>query len=135
VYVSILSTDAANLVNENGVLSDPGIFEPTLQGYRSAITKLTEIKDASTENFLNGKIKVYPNPVKGYLTVDVSDELLGKSLSYIIYDNLGRVIAKGSDFNNQQLKINVEKYASGIYNLQIIDNQSKVFQSFKIVKE
>jgi len=135
VYVSVASTDAANLVNENGVLSDPEIFEPTLQGYRSAITKLTEIKDASTENFLKDKLKVYPNPVKDYLTVDVSDELLGKSLSYIIYDNLGRVIAKGSDFNNQQLKINVEKYASGIYNLQIIDNQSKVFRSFKIVKE
>lgn len=135
VYVSILSTDAANLVNENGVLSDPGIFEPTLQGYRSTITKLTEIKDASIENFLKDKLKVYPNPVKDYLTVDISDELLGKSLSYIIYDNLGRVIAKGSDFNNQQLKINVENYASGIYNLQIIDDESKVFQSFKVIKE
>jgi len=135
VYVSVASTDAGNMVSENGVLSDSDLFEPTLQGYRSTITKLTEIKDASTENFLKDKIKVYPNPVKNYLTVDVSDELLGKSLSYIIYDNLGRVIDKGSDFNNQQLKINVEKYASGIYNLQIIDNQSKVFQNFKIVKE
>lgn len=135
IYVSFSPTGAGNMVSENGVLSDLNLFEPSPQGYRTTITKLTEIKDASTDNFLKDKVKVYPNPVKNYLNVDVSDELIGKSLSYIIYDHLGRVIVKGSDINNQQLKINVEKYASGIYNLQIIDNQSKVFQNFKIVKE
>jgi len=135
LYVFTGSPGTDNIVNENGFFSEPSdvMFNPHCN-CRLHLTKLVA-ENVSIENFLNGKIKVYPNPVKNYLTVELSAELLGKSLSYIIYDNLGRVIAKGSDFNNQQFKINVEKYASGIYNLQIIDNQSKVFQNFKIVKE
>ncbi|MDO5636904.1 MAG: T9SS type A sorting domain-containing protein [Myroides sp.] len=135
LYVFTGSPGTENIVNENGFFSEPSDVMFNQQcNCRLHLTKLVA-ETTSTDNFLKDKIKVYPNPVTNYLTVDVSDELLGKSLSYTMYDNLGRVIAKKTDIDNQQLKINVEKYASGIYNLQIIDNQSKVFQNFKIVKE
>ena len=134
VYMSFVTTATENVVTENGILSDSNIFEPLENGYRTVLVKLVQSNGASTENFLKGKVNVYPNPVNDVLAVELSEELSGNQLFYELYDVSGKLV--GSQvLTAKHNNINVSNYASGVYLLKVYDTETNAAQHFKIVKE
>ena len=136
LYGLVYSQGEENVVNENGLFSNPDEITPyTVNNYRAHLMKLVKSKSSSTDDFLKGKINVYPNPAKDILNIDLSDELLSNPLSYALYDLLGKQIANGSLDVSQNHQINVSNLATGVYLLKITDQATQASQQFKIIKE
>lgn len=135
IFVSISSGGNENVVNENGFFHDETQIEESAVGTRAHLMKLIKSKSSSTDDFLKGKINVYPNPVQEILNIDLSDELLSNQLSYALYDLLGKQIANGSLGVSQNHQINVSNLATGVYLLKITDQATQASQQFKIIKE
>ena len=65
-------------------------------------------------------VKIYPNPTQGNLTIDIND-LDIKSVS--IYNLNGEKIAAYSQFNGQQLEVDLSPFPKGLYFIRI-DNEN-----------
>jgi hypothetical protein len=82
----------------------------------------------STRQSIVENFKVYPNPVKEEIHVNLNEITLG--LSYIIYDNVGRSIMKGKlDEANSIIK--TENLSKGVYFLSIGENTKSLTKIFK----
>lgn len=94
-----------------------------------------DITVGQVENsFLSSDIKIYPNPTFGYLNVVISGPKI-KIKSYIVTDIFGKtILTKELGLNQSDLKINIEKYESGIYLLIIAMNDNEKFIE-KIIKK
>jgi hypothetical protein len=68
-------------------------------------------------------IQVYPNPTKDMLTLNVSNDLLGKS--YTIMDFAGRIIQEGK-INSSKEQIYLQAISNGSYFLQVEGKAIKV---------
>ena len=79
-----------------------------------------------TENYLENRINVYPNPNNGEFTLSMNYEF-NTNLRIVVYDVLGRVV--WSDGNrdlprgNNEIEIDISDHPAGIYNLQVIMDQ------------
>jgi hypothetical protein len=75
-------------------------------------------------------IRFSPNPVKDLLTVNIPENFSGSKIA--IFSLLGQKIAT---FNSKDttLTIDTSRYKSGIYIMQILNNNENV--CFKIIKE
>jgi hypothetical protein len=75
---------------------------------------------------------VYPNPVSSHLIlkVEYSSDL---HLLYQLFDNNGKMLGNGTITGNECM-IPMEKYASGVYHL-IVVNRKKSIRTFKIIKK
>ena len=135
LYCFTASQGTDNIVNENGLFNSPDNINASPFGERPHLMKLVKSKSSSTDDFLKGKINVYPNPAKDILNIDLSDELLSNQLSYALYDLLGKQIANGSIGVSQNHQINVSNLATGVYLLKITDQATQASQQFKIIKE
>jgi hypothetical protein len=82
------------------------------------------------ENGLNTDIKIFPNPVKDYLTVSFGRTIPNGTM--MIIDALGKTIltTKIIGVNNVRLKTN--KLASGIYYVEVLEGETKAV--IKILK-
>jgi DNA/RNA endonuclease YhcR with UshA esterase domain len=74
-------------------------------------------------------IQVYPNPTNDKLTLDVSNDLLGKS--YFITDFAGRIIQQGKITSLKQ-QVDLHSVSNGSYFLQVEQSTAK---AIKIVKQ
>ena len=74
--------------------------------------------------------KIYPNPTKADATIDFGNQIIGELEVVNIY---GSIVIK-QNIDGQQAKINLEGIASGIYILQIRDDQGN-FSKLKLIKE
>ena len=83
------------------------------------------------DQLVDATIKLYPNPVTEYLTIDI-DKLT--ELSIVIYNITGKEIYK-SKLNQQRNTINVSALSSGTYLIQINTTNSLQSKSFKIIKQ
>jgi len=92
--------------------------------WENTTTKIEESKEPSETN-----IKIYPNPVKGIINLNIGIKLFGNV--YTIYDNTGRVVLTGI-INQENTTIELGNLADGIYMFSIGSN---VKQTFKIIKE
>ncbi len=82
------------------------------------------------QNFeiLNNSFKIYPNPAKNELNIELLSDLQIQEMKII--DFLGKIVMRqNSDFN----KINLQDLNNGIYVLSILSNDNKVFHH-KIIK-
>lgn len=76
---------------------------------------------------------LYPNPTKDYTVLHVKYSLI-KSMSYVLYDILGRVVAR-QRLINVRTTIRMDNMPSAVYILTVIDDSNnKVITQFKIVK-
>lgn len=66
-----------------------------------------------TNDFEIGEFKMYPNPSKGYLTIDFPSKMVNEG-EVKIYDNLGRVVRKQT-ITNSENKINTSDLTTGTY--------------------
>ncbi|WP_339630933.1 PQQ-dependent sugar dehydrogenase [Bizionia echini] len=77
-------------------------------------------------------IKIYPNPVADYLTIDALSSTT-TLLDVVIYDARGKQIKTISGINKQQINISVAALTSGIYIMEISDtNNNSVTKKFII---
>ena len=87
----------------------------------------TDCNFLATEQPEEQKLKMYPNPVKDYLHL----ENITNS-TYVLYDVLGTVVAKGVVSENSAL--NFSQLSSGLYVLEVVKNTGEK-TVVKVLKE
>lgn len=93
-------------------------------------TKGVLINTTGINSLLQTNYKIYPNPTKNSTTVDFGNQIKGELEVVNIY---GSIVIK-QNIEGQQAKINLEGLASGIYILQVRDDQGN-FSKLKLIKE
>lgn len=98
------------------------------QGAQQTYVISTFIEDK--DNLIQLEILAYPNSTKDYLNLTV-DGQGSKKLQFRMLNLKGQVLENGSA--NNGTSINVQKYASSTYIIQILESK-KMIKSFRIIK-
>lgn len=76
---------------------------------------------------------LYPNPTKDFTVLHVKQPIT-QNTSYVLYDMLGRVVAR-QRLVNLRTTIRMDQLPSAVYLLSVVeDSSNKVLTQFKIVK-
>ena len=77
------------------------------------------------------KLKLFPNPVKENITIQISEILINTEVNIQIYDIIGNLVLEKSMKNTKQTSINVSKMANGIYICRVssLSNTKKSYNS------
>ena len=70
---------------------------------------------------LDNQIRIFPNPSNGLFRIIIS----GKTFSYQVFDNLGRIIISEQNAENQS-QFNLNEFAKGIYYIELNAGDEKV---------
>jgi hypothetical protein len=84
------------------------------------------------ETELNISLTVFPNPTADNLTLEVSNFELS-TLNFQLYDMQGKLINNGQ-VTAQQTQINTASLTPATYFLNVVNQEKKQVQSFKIIK-
>lgn len=84
------------------------------------------------ETALNISLSVFPNPIVDILTLQISD-YNNEKLSYHLYDFQGKLLNKGQIIA-EQTQINTSSLPPATYFIEVINQENKQVQSFKIIK-
>jgi hypothetical protein len=74
---------------------------------------------------------IYPNPTSGLVNIDLSKTLNNAKIQ--IVDLQGKILYANSEFNGQNLMIDLNSFSNGMYLLQI--EQNRQISQFKLIKE
>ena len=77
-------------------------------------------------DFSNSKLKMYPNPVQGYLSISLPNN--GAIKGYEVYDISGEKVMFNSKFTNN--KINVSSLSNGFYFLKVDTGTVELISKF-----
>ena len=100
------------------------------QGVQQAYEIFTvEIKETT----LNVSLNIFPNPTTENLTLQISD-INKEKLSYKIYDMQGKIL-NNSQITAQQTQINMNGLPAATYFINVVNQENKIVQSFKITKK
>jgi PKD repeat protein len=75
-------------------------------------------------------LRVFPNPTSGEFTIELNGY---NGSSYVLTDNLGRLIQKGS-LNNQTTVLDLAPYSSGLYYLELNAEKESVVKKIELRK-
>lgn len=119
------------IINQNEKFIAVGDFTSYNDVGRNRITRIFggEEEHLTTNNLIDSKIKIYPNPTSDKLFVSSSLELI----RYEVFDFSGKKLLDKS-FDNQNKSIEVNHLKKGIYILKLIDKNQKV-QTVKFIIE
>ncbi len=95
-----------------------------------SIIRLRVKNNAGLTEANKNTLKVYPNPVNEFFTLEVSESLVGGT--YLIHDISGRIVDQGN-IQSTSLLIQSDKLEKGIYEISVIVNNQKM-TSRKFVK-
>lgn len=101
-------------------------------GNCTEISECVSISTLSTEDINNNMIRIYPNPVKDILTVDLGK--IYQKLQVQLYNVVGQKISDLVFENKNSLEINTSKLSNGMYFLKISTDNNKQLEC-KIIKE
>ena len=76
------------------------------------------------------QISVYPNPAKDLINIEIGDSDLNTNIE--IYDAIGKLVYS-TKISDSLIQININHFASGVYNLRISNNSSSYLKH--IIKE
>lgn len=112
---------------------DPTASEITIMMYVNTTEKIIRANIATgVMSVSDNMINVYPNPIKDNLTIDFGSMT---NCSLRITNILGQTVYS-SQVHSQKMDINMSKIASsGLYYLQVIDNQKNVIAIKKLLKK
>ncbi|MEI8201701.1 MAG: T9SS type A sorting domain-containing protein [Bacteroidota bacterium] len=119
-YAMLLQTDAKIVVAGN-ILNDLGTDDIALVRYYVSPTNVNDIH-AENEN-----ISIYPNPAKNKISIQTTFPSKENMLS--IYNTQGQLLYTKEMINNQ-LDLNIEKLAAGVYTLKITNSESTIIKKF-----
>ena len=88
------------------------------------------INDQDNQNYKKDKILVYPNPFDNQLTIKRNSNEVIKEVR--LYDLLGKIIFT-KKINNQEVKLSTEQLKQGVYLLQTITTDNKIYTN-KLIK-
>ena len=80
----------------------------------------------------NVSLNAFPNPTTDNLTLQINN-FTNEKLSYQLYDMQGKQLDNGQ-ITKQETLINTVNLPSSIYFINVIDQDNKKVQSFKIIK-
>jgi len=86
-----------------------------------------------TEMLKNFSVRIYPNPTKGDLTVEIQQLPDGQTANLKLYNMSGKLIHHKNNFHGGIEKFNISKHPAGIYVLKIVAGDSST--EWKIVKK
>lgn len=67
-----------------------------------------------------GELKVWPNPAQSFIEVHYPNVIKSEYLNISIYNSLGQLVYKEEQTNlSETVKINIDKFASGLYHMQV----------------
>lgn len=90
--------------------------------------------NATTEELVEMKLAIYPNPTSDFLNFELRSPRLPQRASFRIVDANGKVVKeKKSDSPKDTFIVPVREWASGVYWLQLIDS-GRVIHSEKFIK-
>ena len=92
---------------------------------KSADTTMTE---TAVGNF---NIKIYPNPTKGQLTLNIAELGRNDKIQMFLYDFTGNELAR-MDFSTPENTIDMSRHVNGTYFLRVIIGEQA--ETFKIMK-
>src|SRR5690554_4728118 len=127
------------IVDSSGNIYVTGEFEDTVSfgstdltatGYKDMFLIKLSSDDLATEQYLSEQWKVYPNPVKDILTIEVPQTHSETSVE--LYNLLGQKIMEYNPVNNTE-QIDVSGLAQGVYLLTI--RQNGINKTVKIKKK
>ena len=78
-------------------------------------------------------LKVYPNPTKGSVTVELSPETCDPSFEIRVFDVYGKLLSVVETFHETSLQIDLSHYATGVYFVNVYQGQ-QMLQGSKVVK-
>ncbi len=84
------------------------------------------------ETELNISLLVFPNPTEDNLTLKIRD-YNNEKLSYQLFDLQGKLLSQEL-INAQQTQINTASLPTATYFVNVVDQENKKVQSFKIIK-
>ncbi|MEX1003480.1 MAG: T9SS type A sorting domain-containing protein [Crocinitomicaceae bacterium] len=84
------------------------------------------------ETELNISLSVFPNPTANNLTLEISD-YNNQKLSYQLFDMQGELLSNGQ-VTAQQTQISTANLPSATYFINVVNQENKKVQSFKIIK-
>jgi len=76
-------------------------------------------------------ISIYPNPTKDIVNIDFDQ--VGNYRIYL-FDQNGKLLIDNTINNNDKIKLNLERFATSIYFINIIDKKNKKYLTYKIEK-
>ena len=124
-------TSNAHISSSGGLFSLPANewqnFSAVGLSFFNLAMKIEGTETLSSESFLAGQVKVYPNPTKGIVNINVSNEILVENVS--LFNSIGREI----NVNVTNNQMNISSLPTGVYILNITTNQGQLTR--KIVKE
>ena len=91
--------------------------------------------NAKSDNNILG-VKIYPNPAKDILHIDLQNMII-QNCNIAIHDMLGRTLIHNNfstNIDNNDIKINLEKFHPGIYLISIETNDSKLNYLISVIK-
>lgn len=106
--------------NTSGVVS-----QGVQQAYEIFIVGITETE-------LNSSLLVFPNPTADNLTLQISD-YNNEKLSYQFFNMQGQLVSNGQ-VTEQQTQINTAGLPPATYFINVLNQENKNVQSFKIIK-
>ena len=84
------------------------------------------------ETELNSSLSVFPNPILDNLTLQISD-YYNEKLSFHLYDLQGKSLNK-EQIIAEQTQINTSSLPPATYFIEVLNQENKHVQSFKIIK-
>ena len=84
------------------------------------------------ETELNSSLSVFPNPILDNLTLQISD-YYNEKLSFHLYDLQGKSLNK-EQIITEQTQINTSSLPPATYFIEVLNQENKHVQSFKIIK-
>lgn len=85
---------------------------------------------ASTENFNDLEITVYPNPTTDIVNIDIEEKIIG----YFIYNEAGQKLQAKTQTTHGVQQLNLEGFASGVYFVALKTETGKT-ATLKVVKK
>jgi hypothetical protein len=86
-----------------------------------------------TETELSISLTAFPNPTMENLTLQISD-YNNEKLSYQLFDMQGKQLSSGQ-VTTQKTQINMNGLPSATYLINVVNQENKQVQSFKVIKD
>jgi len=116
---------ARDYVGDN--LSSVALLKERIQEVRDFYVESLNVEEVKPETI---SFKVFPNPFQDKVVVETG--LHHETITWTVYDLMGKAVADGRQFNQPSFGINLKSLNKGIYFLSV--NNGKSLTTRKIIK-